>query len=139
MSVAFNRSSSKRPKQDEWANGKCVPNGAEFRVRHAAKISEIVEALVHAGFRGLNEQAAGLGLPRSTTWTIVTGQHKKTGLSPTTIKLILARPDLPLAVRQKVLEYVHERCSGAYGHGARSRRTFASGLSSSNGQDSPIA
>jgi len=42
-----------------------------MRERQSAKIKEIGCALVAAGFRALDEQAEGLGLSRSTTWTIL--------------------------------------------------------------------
>src|SRR5215510_2549795 len=92
------------------------------RSRQAQKISEIKLALVAAGYRRLDEQAAALGLSRSTTWTIVKSNHKTSGLSVPVIKRILAAPRLPATVRTVVDEYVNERAAGLYG-GSKSRVT----------------
>jgi hypothetical protein len=92
------------------------------------KITEVAEALVAAGYVCLDEQARALGLPRSTTWTILNGKHKNTGLSASVIKQILAQPQLPNLVRRKVVEYVEEKSSGVYGHNPQRARRFSSGL-----------
>ena len=92
------------------------------------KIREIAEALIAAGFLCLDNQARALGLSRSTTWTIVHAKHKNSGISASVIKQMLAQPQLPRMVRRKVLEYVAEKCSGAYGHNAQQVRRFASAL-----------
>ena len=44
-------------------------------------IQRIGDALVAEGFVTLDEQAKALGLSRSTTWTILRANHKKSGLS----------------------------------------------------------
>ena len=54
---------------------------AAAKARQANKISEIRAALIDAGLLGLDEQARALGLHRSTTWAILTGTHKATGIS----------------------------------------------------------
>src|SRR5262249_1726558 len=64
----------------------------------------------------LDDQASALGLPRSTTWTILHTKHKNSGLAASVIKQILAQPRLPSLVRRKVLEYVEQKSAGAYGH-----------------------
>jgi len=110
-------------------------------VRHNAdlqstKISEIAEALIAAGYLCLDDQASALGLPRSTTWSILHSRHKNSGLSASVIKQMLAQPWLPTLVRRRVLEYVEQKCSGAYGHSPQRARRFASGL---DGYPSPRA
>jgi hypothetical protein len=92
-------------------------------------IREIAEALVATGYLCLDDQASALGLPRSTTWTILRTQHKYSGLSASVINQILAQPHLPNLVRRKVLEYVEQKSSGVYGHNPQRVRRFASGLS----------
>jgi hypothetical protein len=92
------------------------------------KIKEIAEALISAGYLCLDDQASALGLPRSTTWTILHAKHKNSGLSASVIRTILTQPQLPKLVRRKVLEYVAEKSSGAYGHNAHQVKRFASGL-----------
>ena len=92
------------------------------RSRQARKISEIKLALVAAGYRRLDEQAAALGLARSTTWTILKSNHKASGLSVPVIKRILAAPRLPATVRTVLDEYVNERAAGLYG-GSKPRVT----------------
>ena len=97
---------------------------SEMKARQAAKLREIREALVADGVVGLTEQAAALGLSRSTAWTIVTGIHKGSGLSVRTINRMLAMPLLPPTVRSTILDYIKEKTAGNYG-GARLRK-FAS-------------
>lgn len=87
----------------------------EVKARQSSKIREIADALVAAGFRALDEQAAALGLPRSTTWTIIKANHKCTGLSAAVINKILAAPHLHPLIRAKIIEYVEERRAGLYG------------------------
>jgi hypothetical protein len=59
------------------------PNHAvlDVKERQCLKIKELSDALVKAGLLSLDEQAAALGLCRSTTWTILTAKHKNYGLS----------------------------------------------------------
>jgi len=93
------------------------------------KISEIAEALITVGYLCLDHQASALGLPRSTTWTILQSRHKNSGLSAAVIKRILGQPQLPDPVRRKVLEYVEQKSSGVYGHNPQRVRRFAASLS----------
>src|SRR5262249_18068049 len=86
------------------------------KARQAAKLNALREALITAGFRTLGPQSAALGLNRVTTWKILTGKHKASGLCSATIDRILASPNLPLSVRAVVLEYAEERRAGLYGH-----------------------
>ena|ERR1700754_963072 len=85
------------------------------RARQSAKIREISEALQSAGLERLDEQAEGIGLSRSITWSILRGHHKNSGLSTATISRILATKKLPMPVRDKLLEYVEEKAKGLYG------------------------
>lgn len=85
------------------------------RARQSAKIREISEALQAAGLESLDEQAEAIGLSRSTTWSILRGHHKNSGLSTATISRILATKKLPIPVRNKLLEYVEEKAQGLYG------------------------
>jgi hypothetical protein len=98
---------------------------AEAKARQASKIRELRIALRSTGLIGLDEQARALGLPRSTTWKILKGDHKASGLSATVISRILSAPSLPPLVRTKILEYVREKAGGFYGHGKRQLLKFS--------------
>ena len=52
---------------------------SDMKSRQTAKMREMVEALVAAGYDSLDSQAAALGLSRSTTWTIIKATHKARG------------------------------------------------------------
>jgi hypothetical protein len=95
-----------------------------MKARQSAKIHEIADALVSAGFVALDEQAKALGLGRSTTWTVLKSSYKNSGISATIINRILSSPQLPPAVRAKVIEYVEEKLAGLYGHGQVRRRRY---------------
>jgi hypothetical protein len=99
---------------------------AEKKLRQAAKIRKLEEALVAAGFRSLDDQAKALGLSRSTTWTIRKATHKASGLSAATINRMLAQPRLPPLVREKILEYLEEKNAGLYGGSSARIREFRS-------------
>jgi hypothetical protein len=101
---------------------------AEMKARQSIKLQEIANALVSAGFLSLDAKAKILGLGRSTTWTLLNGNHKSSGLSARVIGRILAEPSLPADVRAKVLEYIEEKASGRYGHSACRRKKFISAL-----------
>jgi hypothetical protein len=95
---------------------------AEARARQWIKIREVETALRRVGIFVLDEQAKALGLPRTTTWKILTGNSDP---SAATINRILCAPRLPLPVRIKILEYVQERVSGVYGHSKSQSRRFS--------------
>lgn len=97
---------------------------SETKTKQTAKISELRDALVAEGLLTLEKQAEALGLGRSTAWTILKAQHKASGLTATTIKRILAAPQLPRFARVKILEYVEEKARGLYGHNEIQRRRF---------------
>src|ERR1700730_15209199 len=105
---------------------------ADMKARQAAKIREIGEALMSVGLVTLDAQADALGLPRSTTWTILTAEHKGYGISEKVISLILNSEQLPRLVRAKIMEYAQEKAAGLYG-GTQTHR-FVAALSS-NGTD----
>jgi hypothetical protein len=98
---------------------------AEGKARQASKIRELKAALLHSGLISLDEQANALGLCRSTTWAILKGDHKGSGLSAIIINRMLSAPKLPPLVRTKILEYVREKTSGLYGHSNRLIHKFA--------------
>src|SRR5215472_3222431 len=100
-----------------------------MKARPLTKLREFKGALGTAGIHTLDEQAKALGLDRITTWTVLGGDHKNSGLSAATITRILAAPQLPLLVRAKILEYVGEKAAGTYGHGAKLRQKFITSLS----------
>ena len=99
------------------------------RTHQRLKIEEISRTLAECGFVALDEQAYVLGLSRSTAWTVLRGMHKTSGLSAMTINRMLASGRLPLRVRLKVLEYIAEKMSGAYGNRKHCLKAFASRIS----------
>jgi hypothetical protein len=101
----------------------------EMKERQSAKIKKLKKALITAGILKLDGQAVVLGLCRSTTWTILKGSHKASGLSATTINRVLAAPQSPPCVRAKIIEYVEEKAAGWYGHSKAQRRKFIGLLS----------
>ena len=108
--------------------GKCSDQSAiksqqRAKRRQASKLTEIREALVAEGFDSAGKQASVLGIPRPTAWALL-NRDKRTGPSSVIIKRILSSPNLPLAARQKVEEYVEEKIAGLYGHAAERRRWF---------------
>ena len=88
---------------------------SDMKARQADKMREIGEALVTAGYDNLDDQATALGLSRSTTWTIIRGTHKSSGLGAATLNRMLSAPGLHVLVRRKVLEYIAEKSAGRYG------------------------
>ena len=101
---------------------------SQMRERQRLKIKEIGVALCSAGYFSLDEQARVLGLCRSTTWVILQANHKSTGLTAVLINRMLQAPELPPAVRVKVLQYAEEKAAGLYGHADRLRRRFTERL-----------
>ena len=99
------------------------------KAKQSSKIMEIGAALVSAGFLTLDAQAKALGLARSTTWTVLKGNHKGSGLSALIINRMVAAPKLPPLVREKIVEYVRDRLAGLHGHSKPQIRRFADRLS----------
>jgi len=106
-----------------------MPNSGSARIQQRRKIEEIGRTLVECGFVALEEQAHALGLSRSTAWTVIRATHKTSGLYAMTINRMLATDHLPLPVRRKVLEYIAEKMSGAYGDQEKRLKAFASKIS----------
>jgi predicted DNA-binding transcriptional regulator AlpA len=100
----------------------------EMKSQQRSKIRALGDALATAGIFNLDQQANALGLSRSTTWTILKGQHKASGLSPKIINRMLAAPDLPSPVRTKILEYVAEKTAGCFGDCKAKVRKFRARL-----------
>ena len=99
---------------------------AQMRARQTAKIAEIQKALVVSGFRTSSEQAAALGLSRSTAWVVLKAKHS--GLSPKIIRRMLNSAQMPSTVRQILEEYVRDKLLGAYGHSREQLKLFRSHL-----------
>jgi predicted DNA-binding transcriptional regulator AlpA len=95
------------------------------RADQCAKIEEICKSLVACRLIALDDQAQALGLSRSTTWTLLRGVHKCSGLSAATVNKILSAPRLPPTVRVKVLEYVAEKLAGKYGDRPHRLKAYA--------------
>jgi hypothetical protein len=98
---------------------------AEAKARQTSKIRELKVALIEAGLISLDQQARALGLGRSTTWKILSGTHKASGLSAGIVIRVLSAPDVPPLVRSKMLEYVQEKTDGIYGHNLKRSRNFS--------------
>ena len=99
------------------------------RTQQRLKIEEIATTLAECGFVALDEQAYVLGLSRSTAWTVLRAMHKNSGLSATTINRMLDTGRLPPRVRLKLLEYIAEKMSGAYGGRTHRLKAFANRIS----------
>jgi hypothetical protein len=102
---------------------------AEMKSKQCTRIGELRQALMASGFYTLDEQARALGLCRSTTWALLRANHKASGLSATLINRMWVAPQLPEAVRAKILQYVEEKVAGIYGHNVKQRRKFTQQLS----------
>ena len=111
-----------------WRARSCALSLADVKARQSSKIREIAEALITAGFISLDAQAKALGLPRSTAWTILSAEHKATGLSARIICRMLSSERLPPLVRAKIMEYAQEKATGIYGGAKTQHHRFASKL-----------
>jgi hypothetical protein len=101
---------------------------SELKARQSARIAEIRDALVDAGFDTLAKQATVLRLSTSTAWTVLRAYHKSSGLSASVINRILRSPELPPTARRILEEYVQEKLLGAYGHNESALMRFRSQL-----------
>ena len=97
---------------------------SESKLLQSAKLREIRAALEADGFIGLDAQATALGLSRSTAWTILSGSHKSSGLSATTLNRMLAAPLLGERARAKILKYIAEKQACHYGTSKLRLRQF---------------
>jgi hypothetical protein len=68
------------------------------KARQAAKLAEIREALVAAGYDTTAKQAAVLGVCRATAWVLL-NRDKRVGPSASVIERILSSPQVPISVR----------------------------------------
>ena len=100
-----------------------------MRARQRAKIREFRDTLATAGLRTLDKQAAVLMLSRSTTWNLLKGKHKGSGISAAIINRMLRAPGLPPRVRATILQYVAEKTAGLYGDSELRLRKFTAQLS----------
>ena len=87
----------------------------QAKKRQTSKLTEIRKALIAAGYCTTGQQALALGVGRSTAWALL-NRDKRYGPSSVVLKRILSSPNLPLAVRRKVEEYINEKIAGRYGH-----------------------
>jgi hypothetical protein len=101
---------------------------SEMKERQSLKIREFENALIEAGHTTLDQQARVLGLSRATTWTLLKGAHKSSGLSATIINRMLEAPYLPQLVQAKIIECVQEKIAGLYGHNKAQVCRFAARL-----------
>jgi len=99
-----------------------------MRARQTQRIRAIRAALISSGFVSLDQQTMALGISRSTTWAVLQGNHKCTGLRAELVVRMLGSPKLPRNVRTILLTYVTERARGAYGHGQPQRLRFMAQL-----------
>jgi hypothetical protein len=120
-----------------WSARSCALSLADVKARQSSNIREIGEALITAGFISLDAQAKALGLPRSTAWTILSAEHKATGLSARIICRMLSSNRLPLLVRAKIIEYAEERAAGIYGGTKTQNRRFCAKLKLNGPQQWP--
>jgi hypothetical protein len=95
---------------------------------HLCGIRSICDALIAAGFEMLDRQAEALGLPRSTTWSILHGNYKKSELSATLVNRMLKSPRLPASVRARIIEYIEAKVGGGYGQNKMQQRRFRARL-----------
>ena len=93
-----------------------------MKARQCAKIAELRQVLLQAGYHSLDKQASVLGLGRSTTWAVLQAHHKASGLSGSVVKRMLRSPELP--PRQWIDEYVAAKLAGKYGHSRPRLRVF---------------
>ena len=100
-----------------------IPYNA-MKARQCAKIAELRQVLLQAGYHSLDKQASVLGLSRSTSWAVLQAHHKASGLSGSVIKRMLRSPELPPAAGQWIDEYVAEKLAGKYGHSRPRLRVF---------------
>jgi hypothetical protein len=124
--------------QRKWCAEKVKCGLVGIKDKQSSKLRKLGEVLVAAGYGSLDAQAKLLGLSRSTTWTILRGSHKSSGLSARIVHRIVSAPKLPSCVRAEIFEYIDERAAGLYGHSRTQRERFVSrlvGESAARGND----
>jgi hypothetical protein len=129
----MNKNGEWRAVQTSKEGALCAPSrsSAHMRASQVKKIRELRQALIDAGFVSLDQQATALGLPRSTTWAVLKGNHKCSGLRAGLITRMLGSPKLPAAAKSILADYVSEKIRGAYGHNASTRKRFIAQLEKS--------
>ena len=135
---AFTTATVKRQCRDATELGS-TSISRDLKTKQSLKIQELRHALAAAGFVALDEQAEVLGLSRSTTWAVLKGNHKCSGLSAGVISRMLSSPRLPSSVRRTILEYFDEKAAGSYGHSKGQLRKFVAQLSASVQRTKPLA
>lgn len=105
-------------------------NRRNIKLKQCAKIAELREALLIAGFQSVDRQARALGLGRSTAWSVLRAGHKSTGLTGSIIRRISSSPELPENARLVLQQYVAQKLAGTFGHDTKQLRRFRSALSS---------
>ena len=98
------------------------------RTRQASRIRDLRQALIDAGYKSLDQQATALGLCRSTTWTVLRGDHKCTGLQAALVARMWVAPNLPPTARTILASYISEKSQGSYGHNEDQRERFTAQL-----------
>ena len=97
---------------------------ASMQAKQIETLRTLRWALIVNGITSLAEQARVLGLPRSTAWSILQGNHKGAGLKADVVVRMLRSQQLPEDARRVVIQYVQQRVDGAYGHSELLRRRF---------------
>jgi hypothetical protein len=103
-------------------------SGALKRTMQASRIRDLRQALIEAGHKSLDQQATALGLCRSTTWTVLRGDHKCSGLGAALVARMWVAPELPPTARTILANYITEKSQGAYGHKEDQRERFIAQL-----------
>jgi len=117
-----------RAKSPERPSAALDQTSAQMKAKQCRKLAELKTALLACGFKSVDDQAAVLGLCRSSAWKVLKSDHKHSGLSAASINRMLASLNLPLEVRNIIHAYVDEKLRGAYGHGATPLKRFRSKL-----------
>jgi hypothetical protein len=112
----------------EGSSGRPTRLGSEAKSRQTTRISELGDALRASGLITVDEHARALGLSRSSTWALLNGSHKASGLAVATINRMLPSPGLPALARVTLLTYIEEKLAGLYGHNKTQLRRFATYL-----------
>jgi len=124
---AFTTATVKRQCRDATELGS-TSTSRDLKTKQSLKIQELGPVLVAAGIITLDEQAEVLGLSRSTTWAVLQGNHKCSGLSAGVVSRMLSSPRLPSSVRRTILEYIEEKSAGSYGHSKERLSKFVAQL-----------
>jgi hypothetical protein len=119
--------------QASTATAQSTPTITEKKVRQSQRIKEIREALIEAGYASLDQQASVLGLSRSSTWAVLRGNHKCSGLRPALIARMLNAPTLPPTARAVIEQYTNEKSGGFYGDSVAQCKRFAVKLNLGSG------